>query len=63
MSNLINSVKNFMQDEEGLTVVEYVVGAGLLVAGLAGIFGAFSSILEDELSSVFNQPAAAADGG
>ncbi|MGF1719976.1 Flp family type IVb pilin [Vibrio kyushuensis] len=53
MNNLVKNIKAFMQDDEGLTVVEYVVGAGLLVAGLAGIFGAFSTILEAELSSVF----------
>ncbi len=54
MNKLFNSIQSFMKDEEGLTVVEYVVGAGLLVAGLSGIFGAFSSILEDELESVFS---------
>lgn len=53
MSKLMNNITSFMQDEEGLTVVEYVVGAGLLVAGLAGIFGTFSGILEGELSTIF----------
>ncbi len=43
-----------MKDEEGLTVVEYVVGAGLLVAGLTGIFTTFSSTLTTELSSIFS---------
>lgn len=43
-----------MKDEEGLTVVEYVVGAGLLVAGLTGIFGTFSTTLSDELGTVFS---------
>ncbi len=31
MSSLIKFVKDFAQDEEGLTVVEYVVGAALLI--------------------------------
>ncbi|EGA67188.1 Flp family type IVb pilin [Vibrio brasiliensis] len=52
MSKLIKNISAFMKDEEGLTVVEYVVGAGLLVAGLAGIFGTFSSQLEAQLSTV-----------
>ncbi|MGC9462538.1 MULTISPECIES: Flp family type IVb pilin [Vibrio] len=55
MSNLVNLIKDFMNDEEGLTVVEYVVGAGLLVAGLAGIFGTFSDTLTTELGSVFDE--------
>lgn len=54
MTKVLKNIKAFMQDEEGLTVVEYVVGAGLLVAGLAGIFGAFSSVLETELEGVFS---------
>lgn len=33
MDKFTKVVKEFWQDEEGLTVVEYVVGAGLLVAG------------------------------
>ncbi|MGD8116199.1 Flp family type IVb pilin [Vibrio sp. TRT 29B02] len=53
MSKLIKNITAFMKDEEGLTVVEYVVGAGLLVAGLAGIFGTFSTTLENELGTVF----------
>ncbi|MCG9751665.1 Flp family type IVb pilin [Vibrio brasiliensis] len=54
MSKLIKNISAFMKDEEGLTVVEYVVGAGLLVAGLAGIFGTFSSQLEAQLGTVLS---------
>lgn len=54
MSKLIKNMAAFMKDEEGLTVVEYVVGAGLLVAGLAGIFGTFSSLLEGQLNTVLS---------
>ncbi|MCZ4295496.1 MULTISPECIES: Flp family type IVb pilin [Vibrio] len=54
MSKLIKNISEFMKDEEGLTVVEYVVGAGLLVAGLAGIFGTFSSALEAQLGTVLD---------
>ncbi|MDG3087326.1 Flp family type IVb pilin [Vibrio hannami] len=51
MSKLINLCKEFMKDEEGLTVVEYVVGAALLVVGLAAIF----SGLGDDLSTKLNE--------
>ncbi len=37
MRNVLEKYYVFLKDEEGLTVVEYVVGAGLLVGGL-GIF-------------------------
>jgi len=53
MSKLITNITAFMKDEEGLTVVEYVVGAGLLVLGLAGIFDLFSGELQAELSTIF----------
>ncbi|WP_394145208.1 Flp family type IVb pilin [Vibrio atypicus] len=54
MTKVLNNITAFLKDEEGLTVVEYVVGAGLLVLGLSGIFGAFSSILETELEGIFD---------
>lgn len=54
MNKVLTQVKEFLQDEEGLTVVEYVVGAGLLVAGLTGIFTTFSSTLQTQLGSVFS---------
>ncbi len=54
MNKLINSIQSFMKDEEGLTVVEYVVGAGLLVIGLSGIFATFKSSLTSELDAIFD---------
>ncbi|MGD8116200.1 Flp family type IVb pilin [Vibrio sp. TRT 29B02] len=48
------SMSDFLKDEEGLTVVEYVVGAGLLVVGFAGLFVAFRGILTAEFSTIFN---------
>lgn len=52
MDKFTKVVKEFWQDEEGLTVVEYVVGAGLLVAGLTAIFTSWGSILQGELTSI-----------
>lgn len=54
MNKVLVNIKAFLKDEEGLTVVEYVVGAGLLVAGLTGIFATFSSTLETQLTGVFS---------
>ena len=47
------SVVEFCRDEEGLTVVEYVVGAGLIVAGFAGLFIAIRGILSAEFATIF----------
>lgn len=46
-------IKDFLKDDTGLTVVEYVVGAGLMVVGLAGLFIAFRDILIAEMSTIF----------
>lgn len=54
MKTLMDNIKAFMQDEEGVTVVEYVVGAGLLVAGLAGLFTAFGTTLQGQLTGIFS---------
>ncbi|WCP67681.1 Flp family type IVb pilin [Vibrio tubiashii] len=54
MSKLTKNITAFMKDEEGLTVVEYVVGAGLLVAAMSGIFGGLVTDMTTELDEVFN---------
>ncbi|MCL9781433.1 Flp family type IVb pilin [Vibrio sp. S4M6] len=54
MEKFMHNVRAFIQDEEGLTVVEYVVGAGLLVTGLAGLFTAFGTTLQTELTGIFS---------
>lgn len=54
MDKFTKVVKEFWQDEEGLSVVEYVVGAGLLVAALSVIFSGWGTTLQAELDSVFS---------
>ncbi|MGY3570636.1 Flp family type IVb pilin [Vibrio paucivorans] len=54
MYKLINNIQLFIDDDEGLTVVEYVVGAGLIVVGFSGLFVAFNGILASEFSSLFS---------
>ncbi|MEZ9920153.1 Flp family type IVb pilin [Vibrio breoganii] len=55
MDKLKNTIKNFIEDEEGLTVVEYVIGAALLVAGLTAIFTNLGDTLDAKLSSTINK--------
>jgi pilus assembly protein Flp/PilA len=52
MSSLIKFVKDFAQDEEGLTILEYVIGAALIVIALVvadpwnSLMGKLSTTLE-----------------
>lgn len=55
MDKLILNVKNFIKDEEGLTVVEYVIGAALLVAGLTAIFTNLGKTLDAKLTSTIGK--------
>ena len=34
MDNFRNLIKDFMEDEEGLTLLEYILGAALIVAAM-----------------------------
>ncbi|GAM64974.1 hypothetical protein JCM19232_18 [Vibrio ishigakensis] len=54
MDKIISSIKSFAKDEEGLTVVEYVIGAALLVAGLVIIFDNLGQQLSNKLNSTIN---------
>ncbi|WED21280.1 Flp family type IVb pilin [Vibrio sp. JC009] len=52
MSKFINFCKDFIKDEEGLTVVEYVIGAAFLVVGLSAVFSGLGNQLSTKLNSV-----------
>lgn len=46
---------DFFLDESGLTVVEYVVGASVMLVGLSGLFAAFRDVLSEEFDSLFSE--------
>ncbi len=52
MNKFTQMMKSFLKDEEGLTVVEYVVGAGLLVGGLTVLFSTLGTELAAELTAI-----------
>lgn len=52
MNKFTQAIKNFWQDEEGLTVVEYVIGAGLLVVALTAVFTALGTELTAKLTAI-----------
>ncbi|WP_261816781.1 Flp family type IVb pilin [Vibrio gallicus] len=51
MDNFKN-IKAFLDNEEGLTVVEYVIGASLLVAAITTIFTTLGTQLDGKLSNI-----------
>ncbi|MEZ8350449.1 Flp family type IVb pilin [Vibrio splendidus] len=52
MDKFLNNCKEFMQDEEGLTVIEYVIGAALLVLGLTTVFSGLGNTLSTKLNAI-----------
>ncbi len=54
MKNIFNAIQDFIKDEEGLTIVEYVIGGAMVVAAIATLFGTFGSQLSTRLSTFFS---------
>jgi pilus assembly protein Flp/PilA len=54
MDKLMNNIKDFLNDEEGLTVIEYVIGAAMLVLGLTTIFSGVGAALAGKLTNIIN---------
>lgn len=52
MDKFLNNCKEFMKDEEGLTVIEYVIGAALLVLGLTTVFSGLGNTLANKLNTI-----------
>ncbi|ARR05431.1 fimbrial protein [Vibrio campbellii] len=50
MENFRNLIKDFMEDEEGLTLLEYILGAALIVT--AFLTSGFWTTLSAKFSSV-----------
>ena len=48
----MHALTKFIRDEEGLTAIEYVIGASLLVAGLTVLFTGFGAALAAKLNAV-----------
>ena len=48
----MKTVMNFINDEEGLTVLEYIIGAALLVAGLTVLFTGYGAALQAKLTAI-----------
>ena len=51
----MNALMNFIRDEEGLTVIEYVIGASLLIVALITVFGNYGNLLSSKLNSILSK--------
>ncbi len=58
MTKWISGVKDFLQEEEGLTAVEYAIAGGLisaaLVAGFAAVGDQACTLMEDLTTAIAN---------
>ena len=48
----MNALMNFIKDEDGLTAIEYVIAAALLVAGLTVLFQGYGAALKLKLDEI-----------
>ncbi|MGL1224719.1 Flp family type IVb pilin [Vibrio parahaemolyticus] len=56
MDNFRNLIKDFMEDEEGLTLLEYILGAALIVAAMltTDFWGTLADKFKDVASEINN---------
>lgn len=52
MKNLLKQVRAFIQDEEGLTTVEYAVAGGLIALAVIGAFIALGETVGEVLEGI-----------
>ncbi|KOO04062.1 Flp family type IVb pilin [Vibrio nereis] len=55
MDKFTKVAKEFWNDEEGLTAVEYAVAGALIVAGLAAAFGTLGDRAEAVIQSIADE--------
>ena len=51
----MKALVNFIKDEDGLTAIEYVSGASLLVTGLTVVFTGFGTTLQGKLMGIIGR--------
>jgi len=49
---MIKKLKNFLQEEEGLTIVEYAVAAGLITAAVVASFTALGGAVNNVITTI-----------
>jgi len=48
----MNAIKKFLQDEQGLTTVEYAIAGGLVGAAVIAAFVALGDQVNDEIETI-----------
>ena len=49
---MINKIKTFLRDQDGLTIVEYAVAAGLITAAVALAFGLLGAEVDTVIRTI-----------
>lgn len=49
---MLEKIKNFLRNEEGLTIVEYAVAAGLITAAVAAAFTALGGSVNNVITTI-----------
>lgn len=52
MKHLLDLLQRLYKQEDGLTVLEYVVGAAALATVIAAVFGDWGNLLKNALAAV-----------
>lgn len=55
MEKFTQAAKDFWNDEEGLTVIEYVIGAAMLVFAVTTVFDELGDDLSGKLEDIVGQ--------
>lgn len=49
---MLNQIKKFLVDEEGLTIVEYAVAGGLITLGVVAAFRTLGGTVSAEINAI-----------
>ncbi|MDX1813062.1 MAG: Flp family type IVb pilin [Gammaproteobacteria bacterium] len=49
---MLNMIKNFLKDEEGLTMIEYAVAGGLVTLGAIAAFTTLGSSITTKITAI-----------
>jgi pilus assembly protein Flp/PilA len=51
---MLNQIKKFLADEQGLTIVEYAVAGGLITVGVVGAFILLGGAVDGRIDAMTN---------
>ncbi|WP_117235281.1 Flp family type IVb pilin [Vibrio maerlii] len=52
MDKFLKNIKDFYNNEDGLSAVEYVIAGGVLLVGIAAIFSSLEEAVSTEMGTI-----------